>query len=307
MRFVRPHSRLFDRWMEIVVALMLSALLVGALPFKVVQAQEPPEKEAFVGTWVGTMDVWGGDLRLPVHIECADDGTLAGFAWSPDTFGEGRTPVSRISVDGDRLILEMDVEGTRFTGTLGAEGASIDGTLTQNGQSYSLTLSPADDSLSIPPPRPRRPEANPDDVNSPEATVTAIFEAFSAPGDEHPNWDRFRSLFLPEARLIYADHPAEGTSHYETGTVDEYIETSGRFWEGQDYREEVVQTRTERYANIAHVFFTYEGREPADAAEPTFRGVESAQLWHDGSRWWVVSLMWQSEREVVPIPDRYEK
>jgi hypothetical protein len=44
---------------------------------------------------------------------------------------------------------------------------------------------------------------------------------------------------------------------------------------GGGFREEAIHTVAERYGDIAHVFVTYEGRDPADAAEPTFRGVET--------------------------------
>ena len=40
-------------------------------------------------------------------------------------------------------------------------------------------------------------------------------------------------------------------------------------------------------------------------AEPFARGINSFQLMNDGTRWWVVSIMWDSERPDNPIPDRY--
>lgn len=49
---------------------------------------------------------------------------------------------------------------------------------------------------------PNRPEANPADVKSPDAIVSAVYEAVSGSAGEERDWDRLRSLFLPEARLI---------------------------------------------------------------------------------------------------------
>ena len=46
------------------------------------------------------------------------------------------------------------------------------------------------------------PAANPADVASVDAIITAVYEAFSGSAGEERNWDRFRSLFIPEARLI---------------------------------------------------------------------------------------------------------
>ena len=43
--------------------------------------------------------------------------------------------------------------------------------------------------------------ARPDDVKSVDAIIAAVYDAISGPAGER-DWDRLRSLFLPEARLI---------------------------------------------------------------------------------------------------------
>ena len=47
-----------------------------------------------------------------------------------------------------------------------------------------------------------RPAANPPDVESPGAVVEALAASFSLEAGERPEWDRYRSLFLPKARLV---------------------------------------------------------------------------------------------------------
>ena len=32
------------------------------------------------------------------------------------------------------------------------------------------------------------------------------------------------------------------------------------------------------------------------------RGVNSIQLFHDGARWWIVSVLWDNERDGVAVP-----
>ena len=56
---------------------------------------------------------------------------------------------------------------------------------------------------------------------------------------------------------------------------------------------------------IAHAFSTYESRYMASDPEPFARGINSFQLLHDGTRWWVVSIFWQQESEEHPIPEKY--
>jgi len=35
------------------------------------------------------------------------------------------------------------------------------------------------------------------------------------------------------------------------------------------------------------------------------RGINSIQLFYDGSRWWIVSIYWQQESPEYPIPEKY--
>ena len=45
-------------------------------------------------------------------------------------------------------------------------------------------------------------------------------------------------------------------------------------------------------------------RSLSDAA-PFMRGINSIQLFNDGSRWWVISVYWQAETPEAPIPAEY--
>ena len=42
-----------------------------------------------------------------------------------------------------------------------------------------------------------------------------------------------------------------------------------------------------------------------DDKEPFMRGINSFQLFHDGSRWWIVNIYWQHETANQPIPAKY--
>ena len=46
------------------------------------------------------------------------------------------------------------------------------------------------------------PKAKPEDVTSPEAIVAAVYSVISGGKGQERDWDRMRSLFVPDARLI---------------------------------------------------------------------------------------------------------
>ncbi len=65
--------------------------------------------------------------------------------------------------------------------------------------------------------------------------------------------------------------------------------------------EREVHRVTKRFGNIVHVFSTYENSTTAHGPIEG-RGVNSIQLFWDGSRWWIAGATWEDERPDNPIP-----
>jgi len=61
----------------------------------------------------------------------------------------------------------------------------------------------------------------------------------------------------------------------------------------------------ERYGNIMQIFSTYESRHDAKDAQPFARGINSFQLFYDGTRWWVVTIYWLEETPDNPLPKEF--
>jgi hypothetical protein len=150
-----------------------------------------------------------------------------------------------------------------------------------------------------------RPEAAPADVESIDAIVLAVYDVISGPAGEKRDWDRMRSLFIDDARLIPTGRRQDGKGGHRVMTVEEYITGSGSWLEENGFFETEISRRTDRFGNIAQVFTAYESRRAADDAEPFMRGINSFQLWNDGDRWWVVTIFWENETPGTPIPQEY--
>ena len=97
----------------------------------------------------------------------------------------------------------------------------------------------------------------------------------------------------------------DGNVRHQVISPEAYAERNGAVLEERGFFEVEVGRVLESFGQIAHLFSTYESRSTADDPEPFARGINSFQLMNDGSRWWVVSVMWDSERPDNPIPDRY--
>ena len=149
------------------------------------------------------------------------------------------------------------------------------------------------------------PPAAPADVESVDAILTAVYDAISGPAGEARDWDRFRSLFIPGARLIPTSGPSPQGYGRAVWSPDEYIERAGAGLQRNGFFEREIHRVEERYGPVVHAFSTYESRRTAADPDPFARGVNSFQLFWDGSRWWVVSIFWYGETETHPIPERY--
>jgi hypothetical protein len=147
------------------------------------------------------------------------------------------------------------------------------------------------------------PAAKPEDVKSMDAIVASLYDVISGPAGQKRDWDRFRSLFVPGARLIPAV-AANGGAGARVLDPDGYAQRAGTALERGFFEHEIAR-KVEAFGNIAHVFSTYESRHAASDPTPFARGINSIQLLKDGSRWWVVTVYWDSERPDNPLPAEY--
>ena len=147
---------------------------------------------------------------------------------------------------------------------------------------------------------------DPADVVSIDAIIAAAYDVISGSSGEKRDWDRERSLFYPGARLIPTAKPGanDGLAPQMLDVegfiarVEQYVTESGFF-------EKEIARRTEQFGRIAHVWSTYESRHNADDPKPFMRGINSIQLFHDGTRWWIVSIYWQHESPEHQVPENY--
>jgi hypothetical protein len=161
-----------------------------------------------------------------------------------------------------------------------------------------------------PTPAPAKPQAaapaqaRPQDVDSMEHIIAAVYDVISGPAGSARDWDRFRSLFYNGARLIPTRRGPDGKVVANSVTPDEYIARAQPFFEKEGFFESPVANRVESWDRIAHVWSTYESRH-AKSEKPFARGINSFQLLFDGTRWWVITIYWEGEEAAHPLPEKY--
>jgi hypothetical protein len=144
------------------------------------------------------------------------------------------------------------------------------------------------------------PAAKPEDVKSVDSLLAALYEVISGPAGER-DWKRFRSLFMPNARLTSAEKTPDGVIHVRPSSVEDYVRLGGNYFLKNGFFEKPIVSRVETFGNVAQVFSSYESRHALGEA-PFARGINSLQMLYDGKRWWVVNILWDEERPDNPLP-----
>src|SRR5579884_3078559 len=129
-------------------------------------------------------------------------------------------------------------------------------------------------------------QERPADASSVDGIIRAAYDTISGPAGKARDWDRFRSLMRPDARLIVNRHQPDGSMAVRSYDVEGFIERFTKAVADQGFYERGVFNHVDEFAHIAQVFSTYESRHAPDE-KPFARGINSFQLANDGKRWWI--------------------
>jgi len=143
--------------------------------------------------------------------------------------------------------------------------------------------------------------ARPEDVSSIEGIVKASYETISGGVGVPRQWGRDRTLFDPNSRSVAIHVDAKtGAIKTESMTEQEYADRSDASTVKTGFTERELKHVIHRFGNVATVLSSYEGTT-ADGKNKE-RGINIFQLYFDGKRWWILSMVWDEERPDNPIP-----
>ena len=159
---------------------------------------------------------------------------------------------------------------------------------------------------------PPQPMADPADVESIDAIITAVYEVNLGGRGRPTRLGPVPVALPPPGKADARQQPARRERPQQFGVAPHH---SRRIHRGQRKRlrsssegfyEVEIGSVTEQYGDIAHRFSSYASFRTDDPDEEPFnRGINSFQLLYDGERWWVLSIFWQHEPDAGPIPAEY--
>jgi len=146
------------------------------------------------------------------------------------------------------------------------------------------------------------------DVGSVDAIVGAFYEAMSFGPGRQPDYDRLRTLFHPEGRLVPPlgelgpERVVYGVESFITRSR-EHVVISGLERVGFLHRE--IARRSQAFGALLQIFSTFESKPFASEAAPRQRGINSIQLLSDAGRWWLMTVLSELEEPDRPVPPQF--
>lgn len=189
------------------------------------------------GSWQGTLNAGGRDLRIVVKISKTDSGDLKAVFYSIDQPGPGLAG-GAITVQSSNVKIPVPGIGGTYEGRLSSEANSLTGTWTQGPGTFplSLTKATAETAWAIPeppaPPKPMAPDANP---TFEVAVIKPSMPGVPGKGFRVQN-RRFTTINTSVSDLIqfaYGIHPRQVTNAPDWISVDKFDITAQPDGEGQ--------------------------------------------------------------------------
>ena len=156
--------------------------------------------------------------------------------------------------------------------------------------------------LVMTPPLPGQAPPRPEDVATLDGIIKAFYDVVSGPAGGRPDRARDHTLHWPGARIGLPQQAPEGP-RLMMMSLDDYHDRFGQARTTSFYEVE-LHRQVQRFGMIAHVWSTY-GYSDRPGGAIQQRGINSIQCYWDGTRWWILGWVYDSERAGNPIPAEF--
>jgi hypothetical protein len=148
--------------------------------------------------------------------------------------------------------------------------------------------------------------SNTKDLSTVDGVIHTLYEVISGPAGEVRNWNLFRLLFAPEARMYIAVPDKNNTTALKMITPEQYVERNKTRLADIGFNEQELYRITNSYGAGTQIFSTYESHfTNKDGVEEIIKGINNIQLYFNGERYFIVSIFWDADAKNIQVPERY--
>jgi hypothetical protein len=137
--------------------------------------------------------------------------------------------------------------------------------------------------------------ADPKDVETADALIASLYDVISGPAGKPRNWERMYSLFFPGALLIRTAPGKSGKLEALSMSPKDYVDRAGKYFDTHPFFERETARKTHSQGDLQQIFSSYESSEDAAFTKPFAHGVNSIEMFHDDTRWWIMLVMWEED------------
>jgi hypothetical protein len=145
-----------------------------------------------------------------------------------------------------------------------------------------------------------------DYVSTLDGIMKAYYDVVTVKKGEKVSYERDSLLHIANAHVGSGYVNKAGKPGFAYMTLKEYHRRSDDMLSRDGFDEKEISRKVEHFGSIYHVFSTYESRNIAGG--PVIeRGINSIELFNDGTRFWILAWFYDGERKDNPIPAEYLK
>lgn len=141
------------------------------------------------------------------------------------------------------------------------------------------------------------------DQSSVESTTNALLDIISVDQGEEPDWDGFRSLFIPTAQFVFVNEAASPHRRTQSFNLEEFIRYIGPGYAKDGFTEISTGLVVNQWNGIATAYQSYTAKNLIGTYEET--GINNYQMVQVNGKWYVASLTWANANAENPIPAKY--
>lgn len=143
-----------------------------------------------------------------------------------------------------------------------------------------------------------------DNLSTLDGIIKAYYDVVTVKKGGKISYARDSSLHWPNVNVGFTGKSKDGKPTFRYISLKEYHRLSDAGLERNGFDEHEISRKTEKFGSIYHVWSTYESRNIAGG--PIIeRGINSIELYFDGTRFWILGWFFDGERKDNPIPKEY--
>ncbi len=143
-----------------------------------------------------------------------------------------------------------------------------------------------------------------DVVSTLDGIMKAYYDVVTVKKGEKVSYERDSCLHIKNAGVGLIGEDKNSKPFLRYITLKEYPRLSDPQLEKEGFYEKEIGRKVEHFGHSYHVWSTYESRNE-EGGPVTERGINTIELYFDGTRFWITSWSFDSERKNNPIPKEY--